>query len=225
LTIEFFFKNQVVCARLRIQLSGNAEGERLPLSRVALEASRAGATRPMRLEQRIAKHKTRILDIWFQVLAGTYPADTSHFLKRNQDCFTNPVGGTARQTMQTVLDELLDEADPEKLSQLLDPLIHIRAVQTMFTPSQAIAFVIDLKSIIRQVLGPDLQSPAQVAELQRFENRIDRLLLIAFDIFIRCREKIYHMKATEEQSKIYRAFARAGLVRENPEVLPDSDMS
>jgi len=179
----------------------------------------------MRLEQRIAKHKTRILENWFQVLAGTYPADTSHFLKNNQDSFTNPVGGTARQTMHAVFDELLNEADPEKLSRLLDPLIHIRAVQTMFAPSQAIAFVIDLKSIIRQVLGPDLQNPAHVAELQQFESRIDRLLLIAFDIFIRCREKIYHMKATEEQSKIYRAFARAGLVRENPEVIPDSDMS
>lgn len=179
----------------------------------------------MRLEQRIAKHKSRILEKWFQVLAGTYPPDTSHFLKTNQDAFTNPVGGTARQTMQAVLDELLKEADPTKLARLLDPLIHIRAVQTIFTPSQAIAFILDLKGIIRQTFAHELNDPSRMTELQVFEARIDRLLLIAFDIFIRCREKIYQMKATEEQSKIYRAFARAGLVRENPEVLPDSGVS
>jgi len=61
--------------------------------------------------------------------------------------------------------------------------------------------------------------------LLEFEKRIDRLLLIAFDIFVRCREKIYSMKATEEQSKIYRAFERAGLVRVNPDIKPDSGVS
>jgi hypothetical protein len=49
--------------------------------------------------------------------------------------------------------------------------------------------------------------------------------LIAFDIFVRCREKIYHLKATEEQSKIYRAFARAGLVRENSDDQPETGIS
>jgi hypothetical protein len=50
-------------------------------------------------------------------------------------------------------------------------------------------------------------------------------LLIAFDIFLSCREKIYHLKATEEQSKIYRAFARAGLVREDSQDQPDAGIS
>ena len=45
--------------------------------------------------------------------------------------------------------------------------------------------------------------------------------MTAFDLFVRCREKIYSMKATEEQSKIYKAFARAGLVRENPDTKSD----
>ena len=179
----------------------------------------------MRLEQRIAKHKAQIAKDWFAILAGTYPPDTTRFLKSNKDIFANPVGGTSRQGLEAVLDELLADADPEALAHHLDALIRIRAVQTMFTPSQATAFILDLKKIIRRTLKGDLQNFDTQSQLLTFEERIDRLLLIAFDIFIRCREKIYSMKATEEQSKIYRAFARAGLVRDNPDIKPDSGVS
>ena len=123
------------------------------------------------------------------------------------------------------MDALLENADPDHLTQHLDALIRIRAVQTMFTPSQATAFILDLKKIIRDTFKGDLQDADMQSQLLQFEARIDRLLLIAFDIFVRCREKIYHMKATEEQSKIYRAFARAGLVRDNPDIKPDAGVS
>jgi hypothetical protein len=181
----------------------------------------------MRLEHRIAKYKAQIAKEWFAILAGTYPPDTARFLKSNKDMFANPVGGTSRQTLEKVLDELLADADPdpEVLARHLDALIRIRAVQTMFTPSQATAFILDLKKIIRRTLKGKSQDFNTQSQLLILEERIDRLLLIAFDIFIGCREKIYQMKATEEQSKIYRAFARAGLVRENPDVTPDSGVS
>ncbi|MDJ0856951.1 MAG: RsbRD N-terminal domain-containing protein [Desulfobacterales bacterium] len=176
----------------------------------------------MRLEKHFRKHKKQILTQWFEVLTGTYPKDTARFLKANPDTFTNPIGGTARRSLETLVDALLHDAPPEELTPLLDPLIRIRAVQTMFTPSQATAFILDLKPILRTCLANKIKEPQDLRELQALEQRIDRLLLIAFDIFVRCREKIYHLKATEEQSKIYRAFARAGLVRENDENQPDT---
>ncbi len=179
----------------------------------------------MRLEKPIVKHKKQILTQWFEVLSGTYPKDTARFLKANPDAFTNPVGGRARHSMEALLDALLRDAPPDELTTLLDPLIRIRAVQTMFTPSQATAFILDLKSILRTSLAKEIKDPQDRRELQAYEQRIDRLLLIAFDIFVRCREKIYHLKATEEQSKIYRAFARAGLVRENTENQPKTGIS
>ncbi len=179
----------------------------------------------MRLEKLIAKQKKQILTQWFEVLTGTYPSDTARFLNANPDTFTNPVGGTARRSMEALLDALIQDAPPEELTPLLDPLIRIRAVQTMFTPSQATAFILDLKSILRTNLAKKINDPQDRLDLQAIEKRIDRLLLIAFDIFVRCREKIYHLKATEEQSKIYRAFARAGLVRENIEDQPETGIS
>ncbi len=179
----------------------------------------------MRLEKPIVKHKKQILTQWFEVLSGTYPKDTARFLKANPDTFTNPVGGTARRSMETLLEALIRNAPPEELTPLLDPLIRIRAVQTMFTPSQATAFILDLKSILHTNLANKINDPQDRLEMQAIEKRIDRLLLIAFDIFVRCREKIYHLKATEEQSKIYRAFARAGLVRENIDDQPETGIS
>ncbi len=175
----------------------------------------------MRLEQRIAKYKKQITDDWFAILVGTYPPDTARFLKSNTDTFTNPVGGTSRETLHAVFNALLENADQDHLSQKLDALIRIRAVQTMFTPSQATAFILDLKKVVRNAVRKDLDDVDQLRQLQQFEERIDRLLLTAFDLFVRCREKIYSMKATEEQSKIYKAFARAGLVRENPDTKSD----
>jgi hypothetical protein len=179
----------------------------------------------MRLERRIAKYKTQITNDWFDILAGTYPPDTTRFLKTNKDTFTNPVGGASRRALEGLVEALLDDAEPEALSRHLDGLIRIRAVQTMFTPSQATAFILDLKNVIRRALRSDLGDPDMQSQLHIFEKRIDRLLLVAFDVFVRCREKIYSMKATEEQSKIYRAFARAGLVRVNPDDEPDPGVS
>ena len=40
--------------------------------------------------------------------------------------------------------------------------------------------------------------------------KIDDIVLIAFDIFMGCREKIYEIKANEERNKIYKAFATSG---------------
>jgi hypothetical protein len=179
----------------------------------------------MRLEKRITRQKKQILAKWFDVLTGTYPQDTARFLKASPDTFTNPVAGTARLSMEALLDALVTDASQETLTAILDPLIRIRAVQTMFTPSQATAFILDLKSIIRKNSSINADDPQDQREWQALENRIDRLLLIAFDIFVRCREKIYHLKATEEQSKIYRAFARAGLVRENSDNQVETDNS
>jgi hypothetical protein len=49
-------------------------------------------------------------------------------------------------------------------------------------------------------------------ELARFDQRVDDLLLLAFDIYLQCREKIYELKVSTERDKIYSAFSRAGLI-------------
>lgn len=170
----------------------------------------------MRLKKRLEKNKSAIVEQWFDALAKTYPPDTARFIKSQKDTFANPVGGTARQTLAALFDELMGSAETAALTQIIDPLIRIRAVQTLFTPSQALAFIPVVKTIVRDRLGKDLSDPTLASSVAAFEQKVDHALLVAFDVFQSCREHIYRLKAAEEQSKVYKAFARAGLVTENP---------
>lgn len=168
----------------------------------------------MRLQKLLEKEKGTIVGRWFDCLAATYPPDTARFLQSQTDAFANPVGGVARQTLADLFDEVTGDADPDRLKQVLDPLVRIRAVQTLFTPAQALAFIPMVKAIVRDRIGGRLDDPRGASDLTTFEDKVDRALLTGFDVFMSCREQIYRLKATEEQSKIYKAFARAGLVSE-----------
>ena len=170
----------------------------------------------MRLEELLAQKKTAIIDKWFNAVADTYPADTAGFIKRQKDPFSNPVGGTTKKGLTIVIDELFGEMDRDKIDSFLDPIIRIRAVQD-FTPSRAISFVFSLKKIIRNQLNKsDFNDPRILAELSEFDLKIDLIGFIAFDIYMKCREKIYQIKANEEKNRTFSAFARAGLIKELP---------
>ena len=168
----------------------------------------------MRIEDLIEEKKAEILKRWFQLLTETYPNDTASFLKRQKDPFANPVGSNLLSGLTGLMDFLIKDEDPSAISDFLDPIIRIRAVQTMFSPSQAIAFVFDLKKIIRDCLKKELKSAEIKEHLWIFESKIDRLALTGFDLFTACREKLYEIRANQEKSKVYSAFKRAGLITE-----------
>ena len=143
----------------------------------------------------------------------TYAPDTAEFLKSNQDQFANPVGGTTLNGLKGLLDQLEHGMDHEIITAHLDPIIRIRAAQN-FTPSQATAFILSLKKVIRENLTKELRDSSFAAELIAFESKIDQLCLMAFDIYMQCREKIFQISANETRNRTFRAFERAGLISE-----------
>ena len=100
----------------------------------------------------IQQEKATILQKWFVLAIQVYDPDTAKFLKNQKDQFANPVGNNTLKGLQGLLDQLLDDLDPKTIIAYLDPIIRIRAVQA-FTPSQATAFVLSLKTVIRETLG------------------------------------------------------------------------
>ena len=172
----------------------------------------------MGLKKILGQHKKKIVSQWVDRVVATYPADTAKFLNAQKDPFANPVGHQTRQALIDTFDELMAGAEPDKLALRLDPLIRVRAVQAMFSPSQAVGFVFLLKPLIRKIIKDRLDEPMMARELIAFESILDDLALIAFDIYMQCRETIYALKANVEKDKIYKAFVRAGLVCE---VSPD----
>jgi hypothetical protein len=168
----------------------------------------------MELERLLTSKKPLILKRWFDLAVETYPRDTSKFIKRQKDRFANPVGRTTHQTLKAALDLLLDEFDTDKAALVLDPMIRIRAIQD-FSPSRATGIVFGLKKIVRDIVDRERErgGSGNITEgLLAFESKIDKLGLVAFDIYLACREKIYELKANEVRNRSYRAFERAGLI-------------
>jgi hypothetical protein len=169
-----------------------------------------------RLKGLIEKKKDQIIKNWFEATLQTYAADTAQFYKGRTDQFANPVGHITSKGISFLLHQLINNFDPDAVRTHLDPIIRIRAIQD-FTPSRAIGFIFLLKKVLRDHLSEKLQDAATVMELLALESKIDQISLIAFDIYMTCKEKIYQIAANETRKQTLRAFERAGLIAETPQ--------
>ena len=159
----------------------------------------------------IEKKKKDIIHLWFEATIQTYAPDTAQFYKGQKDPFSNPVGNTASENLPQLLDQLLNDFDVDAIKSYLDPIIRIRAVQD-FSPSKATVFILLLKNVLRDCLSDELQNASRIKELLAFESRIDQMSLMAFDLYMSCKEKIYEIAAHETRNQTFRAFKRAGLI-------------
>jgi len=174
----------------------------------------------MTLDIFLSQKKAAILEKWFGLIVGTYPAESQRFLKKQTNRFANPVGHTISKEIEAIYDELCTEINVERVSPFLDRVIRIRAIQD-FSPSQAISFIFLLKKVIREVLEDESFEGDMAEELVRLDDKIDHLAMISFDIYMKCREKIYELRANEVKNTTYRLLQRANLIWENPALEPD----
>ncbi|MCJ7615067.1 MAG: RsbRD N-terminal domain-containing protein [Desulfobacterales bacterium] len=167
----------------------------------------------MRLDNLLKRNKDAIVKKWLSLAIDAYPADTSKFIKSQKDPFANPVGNTF-SNLGPLFDELLNEMDYKSITSYLYPIIRVRAVQPILSSSQSIGFILSLKKVIRESFKKEFSDNDILKELLIFELKIDELALIAFDVYMKCREQVYEIKANEERNRTFRAFERAGLIAE-----------
>jgi hypothetical protein len=138
--------------------------------------------------------KEVIAEQWWGRVLRTYPCQTAQFLGKERDPFRNPVGNTLQQALGILLDELLLDMDAGRVAAALDSIVQIRAVQD-FPPGQALQFIFQLKDILRdQAPGPGLDL---------LYSRIDEMALVAFDLYMKYREKTYEVRANEARRRVY----------------------
>jgi len=137
-----------------------------------------------------------ILKRWFDLIVETYPADVANFLRIEKDRFTNPVGHILAEGTEILYDELIRDADPDRILSALDGIIRIRAVQDSL-PSQAVAFIFLLKKVVREELEKAFTGDALLKALSQLETRMDMMSLLAFDIYMRCREEVHNIRSGE----------------------------
>lgn len=169
----------------------------------------------MNLKEHLIEKQPAILKKWFEAIADTYAKDTAGFLKKQKAQFTNPVGYTLAEGTEKLFEALLQGLLPDTVSKFLDSIIRIRAIQE-FSPSEALSFIFQLKKIIRQELGSEvLQQQGIAEELTAFDSAVDDLALFSFDIYLKCREKIYDIKANEARRMTFRLLQQARLIVDN----------
>jgi hypothetical protein len=167
----------------------------------------------MKLRELLLEKKSRIVKRWFDAIIENYPADSSNFLKNQRDQFQNPVGNTISEGIQNIFEEFLQDPDSEKIFPILNDIIKIKAVQN-FPPSKALSFLFLLKKVIREEADSEIRKRQLADELTEFEAQIDKLILLSFDIYMKCREKIYEIKADEVRRMTFRLLQRANLICE-----------
>lgn len=150
----------------------------------------------MGLKDLLSQNRSAIVQKWFDRIVKTYPANSQEFIKGQKDRFANPVGSTILQGIGGLYGELLRELETEKVGEYLEPLMRIQAVQG-FPPSDALSFIPALKEIIREELKREVQEVRVREELSALETRIDQITLLAFDCYMKCREKIFEIRMRE----------------------------
>jgi hypothetical protein len=146
------------------------------------------------LAEALAQSRGAILERWIESVIVGYPEDTARFLRRQADRFANPVGASLREGLAGVLDGVLAGADPGALEPALDRVIRVRAVQGL-SPAVAVGFVFELKRLLREGLGGGQAGSA--ADLAEIESSVDRTALIAFEVYMRCREQLWAIRNAE----------------------------
>ena len=176
----------------------------------------------MALIELLTQNKDSILQRWLKLISDTYPTEVSGFLN-GKDRFSNPVGYTISQEIDALYEELLQgRADSDKASASLDNIIKIRAIQD-FSPQEAISFVFLLKKAITDELVSEIEKKESFGEWLNFESRIDKLASVAFDKYVKCREKIFELRVNEVKAEREIAFKLLNLpkrvTREHSEVM------
>jgi hypothetical protein len=167
----------------------------------------------MNLNDLLSEKKSSIVQKWFDAIIDNYPDDSSHFLKKQKDQFLNPIGNTISRNIEGLFDEILHDAASEQIFPFLDDVIKIHAIQD-FSPSKAVSFMSLLKPVVREALGSDIARHSLSAELQSFEANIDNLTFLSFDIYMKCRERIFELRVNEIKTMTFRLLKRANLIAE-----------
>ena len=155
----------------------------------------------MGLSDLLREHQSAIARRWQEDVLRTYSEEAVVAFGRERDRFANPVGHRVREAADAVVQDLLDERDPDTMVRHFAEVIRIRAVQ-QFTAAEAVGFVLRLKDIIRAELGPPNEHPAAAAAWDDLDRRIDRLALSAFDVYTRCREEVYELRMNEVKRQV-----------------------
>jgi len=152
------------------------------------------------LTELLKAKRSSIIKNWTTRIFDTYASETSSFLSKDKDRFSNPVGFTISAAAEEIVNEIISNRDLTSIKIQLIDILKIRAVQE-FSPSEAVGFICRLKNVIQVELADDLNNEAILSELMELFSFIDQLALIAFDIYMELKETVHRIRLNELRNK------------------------
>lgn len=153
------------------------------------------------VKELVQQKKEVIISRWIQLIFDTYPTETSDFLRLQKNKFSNPVGHIISEAAERIFEAVLSHNQELEIKILLNDIIKVRAVQD-FIPSKAAGFIFSLKDIIRSEIQNNISDLKSFEEFCEILSDIDRIALIAFDLYLEAREKVYQLRINELKNKI-----------------------
>lgn len=149
------------------------------------------------LHEVLSPHKEAIAERWKGIVHGTYPFDTVGFLRTQTNQFANPVGHRTNEAALAIVDVVFsDHPAEEPLLRAVEEIIQVRAIQE-FSPEAAVGIFFAIKEIVREIVdGSGRGAECRVA-LQAMDSRIDAVVLMAFGVYARLRERLHLIRVDE----------------------------
>ena len=163
-----------------------------------------------KLREHLRERKAAVLKRWLNDAVSVYADKTAKFLLKQKDPFANPVGNALREGTASILDIVLDQGKPEDATSKLEGILRIRAIQDL-PPSAAIQFLFRLKEVLRAELGKTATKPGNVTELAELDSAVDSMALVAFDIYMKCREEVFELRVNEVKRGVSYLQRRLGM--------------
>ena len=157
------------------------------------------------LLQFLEKNRESILAKWINQTISTYEPEMVNFLKKEKNQFANPVRNTIVTSIELIYDGFLKSIAIDEFYPKLEEIIKLRAVQD-FSPSNSLSFLFGLKKIVLDEVENSDQNKDLSKEIFEFDQKVDALIRLAFDIYTKCRTKIYEIRIKEIKSQSQRAF-------------------
>jgi hypothetical protein len=157
----------------------------------------------------LKEKRAALLSRWRDRIYESYPREAVRFFRDERDPFKNPVGHSIRQATEVLFDAVVLDQPATGVTDALEGMIRIRAVQEL-SPSQAVAFVFQLKQVLRETLA-ELAAATDPDALGALFDRIDSLAAMAFDGYVRCIQQIHTIRLNELKRRSAVLAARFGL--------------
>jgi hypothetical protein len=166
----------------------------------------------MALRDLIALKRKALCERWVDSVLAGYDPRLGAAWKKRPDPFTNPIAFILTERAPGLLAALAGEADEKATAAALEDVLSVRAVQDM-APSKAVEAVWRWREVLEEMLSP---GPDDREELR---GRVERLGLMAFDAYMRCRERVFRIRQDELKRSV------ASLMRRFNEPLDEGSVS